>query len=589
MNGATRRWTRLVAMLATIACLTVGMTAVDARQTEAGALARAGRTAAVEADELERLLPPGARQVLSAFRIFQGISARNSVYREADRVQRELREYYDAQIATAQRQLTERTQLGLQDSQLRAYVRVLAQLRAERDAAIAVTEFEKRVAKYGFESAFRRELVSAISRVPRVREGLDRMRETVGGLQTQLGVARDAIRTGNPVAAVATEISDTADRLERIGGAVAVISGPAGQQIAAAAAAARSTVAPVTEALDGADRAAGTAIDELDELIEEIDRQTGAERSPRSGLDVIPEDEGSVIEEILTPTGDEPTADAVAGVIGRQATERARQRGTDVDEGTMRDRVRTEVLQRDLDRISEACGRIVGAVRRAQLDAAAAGAPLPWARRECPTYDNPDALDELIDEVRSGRDERVEAAASAEAGDDDGDDGNASPDESAGLAASEDSDSTEQGGEAEGEDEEAVRRVFRGSGTMTSTLIGECAIELDYELVLNPDSTATLFLSEVVTAIRNPDDTPACRQSAAQLYSGSWAPGDRGPVATIVIGSTEFTMDAEVIDHPAEGPPAVATLAGSYFRPRRTSTGHDLSGTFSFTIPEIEL
>jgi len=98
-------------------------------------------------DLVEDALPPGARQVLAGIRIIDGLGTRNSVYREAHHVQRELRAYYDARIEKAQQQLLDREQIGLHDTQTAAYGRVVTLLRAEKEAAIQLTEDEKRAAK----------------------------------------------------------------------------------------------------------------------------------------------------------------------------------------------------------------------------------------------------------------------------------------------------------------------------------------------------------------------------------------------------------------------------------------------------------
>lgn len=67
----------------------------------------------------------------------------------------------------------------------------------------------------------------------------------------------------------------------------------------------------------------------------------------------------------------------------------------------MRDRVRAAVLGRTLERIEGLCGQLVGALRRAALEAAAAGDPPPDSSSPCTTYGNPAALQALIDAERA--------------------------------------------------------------------------------------------------------------------------------------------------------------------------------------------
>lgn len=66
----------------------------------------------------------------------------------------------------------------------------------------------------------------------------------------------------------------------------------------------------------------------------------------------------------------------------------------------MRDRVHAALLDRSLERIGEICGRIVGAARRLQLDAAAAGQAPPDASTPCSLFGDPEALQALIDAER---------------------------------------------------------------------------------------------------------------------------------------------------------------------------------------------
>jgi hypothetical protein len=260
-------------------------------------------------------------------------------------VQSDLRAYYDARIEKAQEQLINPEILGLEPSQVRAYTRVKAQLEAEREVALAVTEFEKRAAKYGFESAFKRELTAALLRVPRVQAGLSKMRSAVEELQTSIGAVQTAIETGNPISALTAEIDEKVSKVERFGALAGLVSGKAGENILAVTQRVRDTIAPIQGSIDEAAGAAGQAIAELDSLRTALDEQTEAARSPRAGLDVAL-DEGSVLERIVAFGGAGPAVEAVSSVIARQATRRAAgQEGqARVELARMRDRVQAAVL-----------------------------------------------------------------------------------------------------------------------------------------------------------------------------------------------------------------------------------------------------
>lgn len=398
-----------VAAMAVGVTLTLGLvpTPVDAARPAGAAPPPAARVPADrQVEQIENLLPPGARQVVSVFRIFKGLAARNRVYREAHAVQRDVRASYDARIAKAQEQLLNREILGLEPSQVRAYTRVKAMLEAERDEAIDDTELEKRIAKYGFESALARELGAAVVRIPRVGAGLARMREAVQDLQTKLQAVQQAVESGNPVAGLLDEIESKAAEVERFGEIAGVLSGAAGRRIQGLADGIRARVAPVREALGEAAGAIGEISNELSEA-DALLEEAAAPAAPRASLDVAP-DGGTLLDDLAAAAGANPAVSAAATVIARQAFQRAGEEPRTIERqrfNRMRDRVQAAMLDRTLERIAGICGRLVGAARRAQLEAAAAGDAAPDTSTPCTLFGNPDALQALIDAERVGGDD----------------------------------------------------------------------------------------------------------------------------------------------------------------------------------------
>jgi hypothetical protein len=360
---------------------------------------------APEAGAIEDLLPPGARQALSVLRVVKGLSARNGVYREAGSVQRDLRAYYDAQIETARRQLLNREQLGLEPSQVRAYQRVKARLEAERESALGITEDEKRAAKYGFESALVRELTESLVRVPRIQRGLGKMKAAVEDLRGAVEQARAALDGGVPLTAVLGDIGDKLDRLDRYADLASLIDGKAGQAIASAGGRVRAVVDNLQRPIDEAIGAADGALGELDGLIDGIDEQLQAGRTVRADA-AVREAAGATLERIFTPRGEgaPPEVDIVADAVARGHNRSLVQNvGVAIGEldpaefNRMRDRVHAAMLGRSLERIGDICGRLIGAARRAQLDAAASGEPTPDTSTPCTLFGNPEALQAMID------------------------------------------------------------------------------------------------------------------------------------------------------------------------------------------------
>lgn len=386
-----------------------GLAVVVALVLAAGAIvpaSAAGAGAAPQVGELEEILPPGARQVVAVIRIIDGLAARNRVYREAGAVQRDLRAYYDARIATAQEMLLDRSILDLQTdrSQLRAYWRLRAKLEAERDLAMQITEDEKRAAKYGFESTLRRELLAAVVRIPRVQAGLGRLRDTVTELQTAVRQAQTALEGGNPVADALADVQAKLADVEGYGELIGLISGPTGNAIGSITGRVRRVVDQLQGPIDQARDAAGQMITELDGFVVAVDAQITPARTPRGGLD-IPPDATASPDQFTTIPQPGPAGDAIADATARRSI---RDGGlidpttgapiTSADLNRMIERVHAARLGNTLERIGQLCGRITGAQRRAQLDAAATGTPPPvTASNPCTWYGNADALQALID------------------------------------------------------------------------------------------------------------------------------------------------------------------------------------------------
>ncbi|MEA3503394.1 MAG: hypothetical protein U9R47_11500, partial [Actinomycetota bacterium] len=197
-------------------------------------------------------LPPGARQVLAGIRIIDGLGTRNQVYREARHVQRELRTYYDARIEKAQQQLLDREQIGLHDSQVAAYGRVVTLLRAEKDAAIQFTEVEKKAAKDQFEGRLRTEILGAVARSPKGQEALRDIREVFTDVRDKFGKIQAALEGGNPISVLTDDLQKHIDRLRSAGAVMSVLSGSVGAELSSKAEAAQQLVDQITGATDEA-------------------------------------------------------------------------------------------------------------------------------------------------------------------------------------------------------------------------------------------------------------------------------------------------------------------------------------------------
>ena len=563
MNG--HRSGRLIAGAVSIS-LSLGMvvpaTAVSAQLESVSEAQEALLVPAPAIGELEALLPPGARHVLSVFRIFKSLHARNTVYREAHHVQRELRAYYDARIAKAEEQLANREQLGLSDSQVRALTHARETLTAEREVAIGITEFEKKVAKYGFESAFKRELVSALLRVPKVQAVLGKVQDAIGDLKSAISSAQTAIATGNPAAALLDQVNDKLAKVERAGALTSLVSGRAGANISELVGRVRGALAPLEGAIDDAVAIGDDAIAGLDALSDALSEQSDASRSPRGGLDVAVGD-GSLIEKVAAVAGASPTVDVAADLIARQATRRAAEQTgkLKVELRRMRDRVHAAMLTNTLERIGDLCNRATGLARRIQQRALEAGEPAPDTSTPCTMYGNAEALQALIDAERA----EATAATTTTTSDDTAGGDQTPPDESVdgieytfdgsfGLEGEATATWTGAFVVADGVVTGSGTSSFFASGACEAITVSEVAVEsaASYDITgFATDAAVSIELTNVVGGVTsfNGDRSRLCDDLAYDfaelIVVAAWgAGGETGTIEAPLEGGT-YTLDFE--------------------------------------------
>ena len=354
-------------------------------------------------EAFEQVLPPGARQLLAVVRVFKGLSARNRVYREAKRVQRQLRSYYTARIKTAERMKAEREEHGLRPSQIAAYDRAIVSLKAERKAALKLTENEKRAAKYRFEGRLRRELFGALLRTPKAQSALRGVRDTLGKFRQRFGQVKAALEGGSPVEAVVKDLKRQVARLRAASQIVSLVSGKAGADL-------QRKVRDVERVIDNVSFANERAIGITDQAIEALagaeealDGHLQAPYDPRAARDMlISELVGDLEARIFTPGGETPVEDLLADAIAR-GFEKDLVRNVGVAVGaldpatlrTMRERVRAQLLADKLGEIAAVCGRYTGARRTAAVDSLASEADAP-ASTPCALFRNPEALRDFI-------------------------------------------------------------------------------------------------------------------------------------------------------------------------------------------------
>ena len=212
--------------------------------------------------------------------------------------------------------LTNREQLGLEPSQVRVDQRVVARLESERDLTLGVTEDEKRAAKYGFESALKRELLAAVIRTPRAQRGLAQMRRAVEDLQGAFRQAQVALDGGNPISAVMSDIESKLERVDRYGEFIGIVSGEAGARLGSLTSRARDALAEVQKPIDEALATTTGVIADLDSALADIDSQVNTQRSIRGDPAVL-EDAASALAQVFAPGSRTPAEEIIAEAAAR--------------------------------------------------------------------------------------------------------------------------------------------------------------------------------------------------------------------------------------------------------------------------------
>jgi hypothetical protein len=315
-----------------------------------GAVAPVGSTPVAQA-------AAGPQQVLAFVNVFGALFQRNRVYRNAAQVQDEIRAHFDQLEANAREALEGRAVVPT-GSQTAAYVRMIASLRVQREAALQLLEDDKRGARQVFRSELNRQLPAMLLAVPAVRDLAVTVRNDLGQLRAALSGLRVALAEGR--AEALGELAAHRARLDRAAGFVSAVGGRVGRELAQAIgqtdaaleqlqSQAEAVAAEVDEGLATADTQLLTAVDRLDVQLDERIRPVSVEFDV-IGTRRIPGEFGYYAA----------MADALSRVGGQRHG---------LTRQAMRDRVHDFLVETDGARLEalRSCLRATGAQLRAQL------------------------------------------------------------------------------------------------------------------------------------------------------------------------------------------------------------------------------
>lgn len=309
-------------------------------------------------------------------RIVSGLKARNRVYNAANPYIQEKREYYDRLRQKAREQLAAREISGLRDSQVAAYVKLVALIEGEREAMIDFAESEKRAAREQFidtveDAAFNRILASGTA--TRV---LGALSKGVNSSQDLVDQALDELAGGGSGALEKVQrVRRIASRVNVAGG---LIGGSVGEKIQAVSGTIVQTIdRPTAEIEAGLEQVKGDLAGLQGEVTDLQERgvQPTASQVTRG-----------VAITVVTGEGGDPAVDAIVGVLAGKTA-----RGG----GTFRDRARSALIGTFVARCAAIGQRYRETIARLEGEAAGEAVSDEQALAPCNAID----LDEIEQEI----------------------------------------------------------------------------------------------------------------------------------------------------------------------------------------------
>ncbi len=319
--------------------------------------------------------PPVARagglllpvQLVHAFG--RSIAARNRVYREANSLEKEKNELYDAYRETIRSQLIAGDIATSGRSQAQVYLRLVPIIENERSAVMAYLESEKRRARAEFHRRATAQVLTALAHssigkrlIGRMRTSLDRMRESAAN-------AKAALESGDPFDVIVDRLQQRLGDAPELRRLAAMVGGAAGERL-------DSALGGLLTRLSTLSAGGATAIDEV---INEIDRASaGLDAASSASYVPRPAAESPNTATIRAPAIDdgralETAARATTNGLVAYAVRNGTLQTETIDEPTMmtmRDRVRNRLLA---SKGSVSCVRTSGKAFRASIAALGAG------------------------------------------------------------------------------------------------------------------------------------------------------------------------------------------------------------------------
>ncbi|MFO8145163.1 MAG: hypothetical protein R6T89_05505 [Candidatus Syntrophosphaera sp.] len=287
---------------------------------------------------------PGPNVIFGLFRTLGALSRRNRIYEEARATSRDINDYYDQLLETAQSEREDLIRQAVAGEKppefVRSYVRLEAALEAERAAAIEMVEQEKNQARVDFEQTLVREFTRVLIASPGGQKIIRDVRETIARAREAAVAVQTALEGGKPIEALGEALADKVGEFPVARELARGLGSMAGRQLDQVLGGA---LTKMEGAVNQMQAGMGDAITVLDEIDVDVARYDRAERKPVSLLE-----DDSLVGEILPVDQTNAAVDVVASAFaGAAELAGVLEEGTSRE--TMKDRIRGALLA---DRLS---------------------------------------------------------------------------------------------------------------------------------------------------------------------------------------------------------------------------------------------
>jgi tetratricopeptide (TPR) repeat protein len=293
--------------------------------------------------------------IVALFNVIGAARRRNRVYREARATQGEMDAYYDGLIEEAQAQLQERELAGgltqgnltLEErGQLRVYIKMYEALAAEREAVTRQIESEKNDARRQFNRNLTNEVVGILVKSPGGQRLIGDLRSTIGELREAVASIQQAIANNQPFDLLAQSLQSKVEDIPILRGAAYELGQAAGHKLDQLLG---GVITQTQRVLTNIQGGMNDALQQINQIDGELARLDERERTPVSLVE-----EGSLIGRIRGVDRANAAVDVAAQAYTNAAIIANNLGGlSEAERSTMRDRIRDQLLQERLDRLSQ--------------------------------------------------------------------------------------------------------------------------------------------------------------------------------------------------------------------------------------------